>query len=380
MIRNTLVLAALAANAAAGPCKPGRSSTELLSATIGSIETSYITRSASITSSAPVTTTTDEVSTTSASEPAGEDYIFQISHFVREPAKRDIHFVGANNPTDCTSATVYRLISDQLLDGGVPFYYTGQEYQEFGAQGDPPANAVKTTFSIAGGKLKWTNNAFDNAAFCQDVSDGKVYITFDSRPDNCQSVWLMAIKAEDCSSEASSTVVSEPTETSTVVESSTETAPTTGAVETSTSDITASTDVTTTSSDATTAAETITTSGAESTTTAADLCVQSLISPNGEPPLESREADCEALNRVTVSSYEVTQTVVKRGNVIIIPTAAIVRRADGDEATTILPTATPAYATYCDSPTAYYDACSSLGITAFTTTIPEPTATETITE
>ncbi|RGP62913.1 hypothetical protein FSPOR_8896 [Fusarium sporotrichioides] len=178
MIRNTLVFAALAANAAAGPCKPGISSTELLSTTIRSTETSYITESASVSSSAPVTTTTDEVTIT--------------------------------------------------------------------------------------------------------------------------------------------------------------------------------------------------------TTTAADICVQSLIAPNGEPPLQSREADCEDLNRVTVSSYEVTQTVYKRGNVIIIPTAAIKRRAEGDEATTILPTATPDYATYCDSPTAYYDACSSLGITAFTTTIPEPTTTEVI--
>jgi hypothetical protein len=72
--------------------------------------------------------------------------------------------------------------------------------------------------------------------------------------------------------------------------------------------------------------------------------------------------------------------VYKRGNVITIPTNAIVRRAEGEAATTILPTGIPAYATYCNSPSAYYEACSELGVTAFTTTIPEPTTTETITE
>ncbi|KAM0543273.1 hypothetical protein ACHAPJ_012419 [Fusarium lateritium] len=147
---------------------------------------------------------------------------------------------------------------------------------------------------------------------------------------------------------------------------------------TATAATTETTDVSIASSDATTTAEATTTSGSESTTTAVDVCVQSLTAQNGEPPLASREADCHDLNRVTVSSYEVTQTVYKRGNVIIIPTNAIVRRADGDAATTILPTGTPAYATYCDGPAAYYEACSELGVTAFTTTIPEPTSTEII--
>ncbi|RGP66597.1 hypothetical protein FLONG3_8793 [Fusarium longipes] len=134
------------------------------------------------------------------------------------------------------------------------------------------------------------------------------------------------------------------------------------------------------SSDATTTAEVTPTSGSESTTTSVDVCVQSLTAPNGRPPLTDRLADCQDFNVVTVSSYEVTQTVYKRGNVIIVPTNAIARRAEGDEATTILPTGTPAYATYCNGPAAYYEACSKLGITASTTTIPEPTAIETITE
>ncbi|KAM0283564.1 hypothetical protein ACHAO9_009669 [Fusarium lateritium] len=158
---------------------------------------------------------------------------------------------------------------------------------------------------------------------------------------------------------------------------------TTGSIKTSGTEtiypatITATTDVIS-STDVTTTAEVTTTSGSESMTSSADTCVQSLTAQGGEPPLADREADCHDFNIVTVSSYEVTQTVYKRGNIIIIPTNAIVRRADGDAATTILPTGTPAYATYCNGPAAYYEACSELGITAFTTTIPEPTTTEVV--
>ncbi|KAF4420509.1 hypothetical protein FACUT_11163 [Fusarium acutatum] len=151
---------------------------------------------------------------------------------------------------------------------------------------------------------------------------------------------------------------------------------------TSSAAITETTDIVSSiaSSDATTTAEATTTSGSQSTTAAPDdTCAESLGTPGGEPRFTDRIADCQELNVVTVSSYEVTQTVEKRGNVIIIPTNAIVRRAEGEAATTILPTDIPAYATYCDSPSAYYEACSQFGITAFTTTIPEPTTTETIT-
>ncbi|KAG9499364.1 hypothetical protein J7337_010184 [Fusarium musae] len=153
---------------------------------------------------------------------------------------------------------------------------------------------------------------------------------------------------------------------------------------TSSTAVTESTDVVTSiaSSDATTTAEATTTSGSESTTTAPpdDSCAESLYDMNGEPEFTDRIADCQDLNIVTVSSYQVTMTVKKRGNVIIIPTNPIVRRAEGEAAATIFPTSVPAYATYCDSPSAYYEACSQFGVTAFTTTIPEPTTTETITE
>ncbi|WZH48535.1 uncharacterized protein QYS62_009713 [Fusarium acuminatum] len=178
-------------------------------------------------------------------------------------------------------------------------------------------------------------------------------------------------KPGSSSTELLSTVIGS-TETAYVETSITEAATSAAATE--------STDVVSSiaSSDATATAEATTTSGSESTTAAPDSCAQSLAAPGGPPVLTDRIQDCQDFNVVTVSSYEVTQTVYKRGNVIIIPTNAIVRRDEGEAATTILPTGTPAYATYCDSPSAYYEACSEFGVTAFTTTIPEPTTTEVI--
>ncbi|KAI1071595.1 hypothetical protein NW752_001168 [Fusarium irregulare] len=147
---------------------------------------------------------------------------------------------------------------------------------------------------------------------------------------------------------------------------------------TETTDLVPVTTVSIASSEATTTAEVTPTSDTEPTTTPVDGCVASLTAGGGEPRRTDRIGDCQELNVVTVSSYLVTQTVYKRGNVIIIPTNAIRRRAEGDAATTILPTSVPPYATYCNGPAAYYEACSAFGVTAFTTTIPEPTTTETI--
>ncbi|KAG5744790.1 hypothetical protein H9Q70_012513 [Fusarium xylarioides] len=146
---------------------------------------------------------------------------------------------------------------------------------------------------------------------------------------------------------------------------------------TSSAAVTESTDVASSiaSSDATTTAEATTTTAAPD-----DSCAESLRNAGGGPEFTDRIADCQEFNVVTVSSYQVTMTVKKRGNVIIIPTNPIVRRAEGEAATTIFPTGVPGYATYCDSPSAYYEACSEFGVTAFTTTIPEPTTIETITE
>ncbi|RBR20330.1 uncharacterized protein FIESC28_05294 [Fusarium coffeatum] len=148
---------------------------------------------------------------------------------------------------------------------------------------------------------------------------------------------------------------------------------------TETTDLVPMTTVSIASSEATTTAEATPISDIEPTTISVDGCVASLTAGGGPPQLTDRIGDCQEFNVVTVSSYAVTQTVYKRGNVIIIPTNAIRRRAEGDAATTILPTGVPAYATYCNGPAAYYEACSTaFSVTAFTTTIPEPTTTEII--
>ncbi|KAG9498208.1 hypothetical protein J7337_011103 [Fusarium musae] len=137
-----------------------------------------------------------------------------------------------------------------------------------------------------------------------------------------------------------------------------------------------------TSADQTTAQTTTT---AEIPTTTVDACVAGITSMEGSPPLQDRIDDCEEFNVVTVSPYTVTVTINKKRWEYRIPTGwptarptnrQLVRRQDPD-ATTIFPTETPAYATYCNSAEDYYDACSSAGVTAMTTTLPTPTESET---
>ncbi|KAF5598232.1 hypothetical protein FPCIR_3254 [Fusarium pseudocircinatum] len=128
-----------------------------------------------------------------------------------------------------------------------------------------------------------------------------------------------------------------------------------------------------------------TTTTPEIPTTTVDACVAGITSAGGSPPLQDRIDDCEEFNVVTVSPYSVTVTAIKKRWEYRIPTGwptarptnrQLVRRQDPD-ATTIFPSETPAYATYCDSAEDYYDACSSAGVTAMTTTLPTPTGSET---
>ncbi|KAF5694765.1 hypothetical protein FDENT_893 [Fusarium denticulatum] len=120
-------------------------------------------------------------------------------------------------------------------------------------------------------------------------------------------------------------------------------------------------------------------------TTTVDACVAGITSTGGSPPLQDRVDDCEEYNVVTVSPYTVTETILSKRWEYRVPTGwptarptnkQLVRRQDPD-ATTIFPSETPAYATYCDSAEEYYDACSSAGVTAVTTTLPTPTESET---
>ncbi|KPM43938.1 hypothetical protein AK830_g2576 [Neonectria ditissima] len=123
---------------------------------------------------------------------------------------------------------------------------------------------------------------------------------------------------------------------------------------------------------------------------AKDRCQRGVDGRAGEPPLSSRLSDCKALNTITVSPYTITSTTYTGTVAVQIPTGLPVKRrslndlaaravAAGPTATTINPTVVPSYATYCDSPSAYYSACSRAGATPAVTTLSTATTTTTIT-
>ncbi|KAF4989601.1 hypothetical protein FGRMN_9008 [Fusarium graminum] len=119
-------------------------------------------------------------------------------------------------------------------------------------------------------------------------------------------------------------------------------------------------------------------------TTTEDACVAEVTDPAGSPPLDDRKEQCSDLNVVTVSPSTVTVTeTLKKRFVWVVPTSwpptPTKKRfaRDDDEATTIFPTEFPeGYAAFCDDAEDYYRACSSLGVTRTTTTLPTPTETE----
>ncbi|KAJ4006117.1 hypothetical protein NW752_001367 [Fusarium irregulare] len=341
------------------------------------------------------TQTTEAASITTSVGPAGEAIILQINQ-QRRLAKRDDTFIGTNNPSSCDLATAFRITDEQFLQDGVPVYYEGEAYQELAIQGTPPADAVTRAFSVDGGYLSWTNAAFGEARFCQTPSDGKVYIFFSSKPTGCQTVTLTAYKESQCQNgqivgeEASSAESTSVEVTSSVdgTSSAEMTAEETTSAETTPSETTTSNEVTsqsveeTSSTEASTTTQEVasseTTSQAAGITSSANVCFAGLSDPNGQPDVDSRISDCSAYNTVTVSPFASTSTVLKKRVYYQIPTAwatpqpMITKRADDPTDTTIFPTEIPSYATYCESPEEYYEACSEAGVTAFTTTLPEP--------
>ncbi|KAF5664272.1 hypothetical protein FHETE_7154 [Fusarium heterosporum] len=120
-------------------------------------------------------------------------------------------------------------------------------------------------------------------------------------------------------------------------------------------------------------------------TTTEDACVAEITDPAGSPPLDDRKEQCSDLNVVTVSpsTVTVTETLNKRFVWVVPtswpPTPTTKKRfaRDDDDATTIFPTEFPeGYAAFCDDAEDYYSACSRLGVTRTTTTLPTPTETE----
>ncbi|KND94284.1 hypothetical protein TOPH_00783 [Tolypocladium ophioglossoides CBS 100239] len=99
---------------------------------------------------------------------------------------------------------------------------------------------------------------------------------------------------------------------------------------------------------------------------------------DGLSPIESRKADCSSFQKTTVvpDATTTTDTVTVDAGV-----PSKFRRDAGLEyrAATEAPTVVPAYASSCQEGTKYASACSCWGITAVTTTAPQPTKTATVT-
>ncbi|KAK2473340.1 hypothetical protein H9L39_15515 [Fusarium oxysporum f. sp. albedinis] len=359
-------------------------------------------------------TTAAASTTTGIVEPEGQTVIFIIQlpddNRKRSINKREVGgFVGDGSPDTCTFASSFNLAEGQLFKSGNPIYYSGEAYKELESQGLPPSDAITKGFASTGTSLSFQNNELPNgeAGFCQ-TSDGQVYITFTSAPPGCTSVTLGVYDVSRCQNgklvgvdDLSSTSSMVTTKESSVV-SEEATSLSSEAVELSTSnlelttlqpDLTSSyktlsnTTLDTATEISTTADETTfeATTTPEPPTTTVDTCVAGITSVGGSPPLQDRIDDCEEFNVITVSPYTVTETILSKRWEYRIPTGwptarptnkQLVRRQD-PEATTIFPSETPAYATYCDSAEEYYDACSSAGVTAVTTTLPTPTETET---
>lgn len=142
------------------------------------------------------TASTDTFPTSSSiNQPAGRPIIFRVS--IPDNERRGLHkratrgFVGIGNPDVCTFAAVFTLAEGKLLDGGVPVYYSGEDYKDLAGQDIPSGDSITTTFTASGGNLVFRNSGLPNgdASFCQ-VSNGQVYITFTTGPPGCVPVNL----------------------------------------------------------------------------------------------------------------------------------------------------------------------------------------------
>ncbi|KAK7435098.1 hypothetical protein Landi51_13212 [Colletotrichum acutatum] len=162
------------------------------------------TSSASLTSSrlAP-TTAASSGSSTSTSAQAAETVIFFVTPGPPSTLKRNLKkrvmggFVNHNTNADrqlCNTATVFSLVAGELLDGGVPVYYSpGDSHKPLNAMGMRPNNAITTTFNVFDGILRFYHPSLpgSQASFCQDAT-GQVHVTFTSRPPDCDPVSLLA--------------------------------------------------------------------------------------------------------------------------------------------------------------------------------------------
>lgn len=143
------------------------------------------------------TTASTDIFPTSSSinQPAVRSIIFRVS--IPDNERRGLQkratrgFVGIGNPDVCTFAAVFTLAEGELFDGGVPVYYSGEDYKDLAGQDVPSGDSITTTFTSSGGILVFRNSGLPNgdASFCQ-VSNGQVYITFTTGPPGCVPVNL----------------------------------------------------------------------------------------------------------------------------------------------------------------------------------------------
>lgn len=92
----------------------------------------------------------------------------------------------------CSDAGFFSLSAGQLLDGGNPIFYAGEDFKQLAGQGAPPIDAITRTFVNSGGLLLFENPLLPNgqAGYCQDPETSEVLITFASAPLGCVPVSL----------------------------------------------------------------------------------------------------------------------------------------------------------------------------------------------
>lgn len=106
------------------------------------------------------------------------------------------------NPSSCSNATVMALSSSgELYVDGLAVFSEDNNYVIFRSLGNPPQDAITTTFTDVGGYLVWQNQSFldGEAQFCQVSSSGQTYITFSEEaewPSNCSPVSLQVYDGE----------------------------------------------------------------------------------------------------------------------------------------------------------------------------------------
>ncbi|KAF4895022.1 hypothetical protein CGCF415_v012131 [Colletotrichum fructicola] len=207
---STLLTNKSSAASSIGPVLSLRSSS--LTSPSGPLSSAITSRSDISGLSSPTQFTTVSSSSSSSPLPSGSAANVQPLIFLIVPGptlvKRSLRrrvlggFVVENtneDRQDCNNAKPYDLAFGQLSIDGVPVFYAGESYKLLNAGGIPPVDSVITTFSVSEGTLQFSNPILpvDQASFCQDRT-ARVYITFASRPPNCDPVSLVAYTVEQC--------------------------------------------------------------------------------------------------------------------------------------------------------------------------------------